>query len=145
MAFTFLWLFSFQTDLQAYAQHFYSGGQTHYNGLVGALLLTFVLWMVQLVVYAFIRLHNSFHALTYFPSFAALAALGAVCPTASGDLSFGFWWLVLLLLTALWLFCVWAARGMTKFERRRPFSFFSRSMWVNLLILAVMMVVVAFS
>ena len=139
LAFTFLWLYSFQADVMAYAQHLFSGGRTHYNGLVGALLITLMLWLVQLGVYALVRLHNSFHALTYFPSMTALALLGALCPTASGSSSLSLWWLLLLPLAALWFFGVWAARVLSKFEQKQRTLFFTRSMWVNLLLLMVMM------
>ena len=139
LAFTFLWLYSFQADVMAYAQHLFSGGRTHYNGLVGALLIMLMLWLVQLGVYALVRLHNSFHALTYFPSMTALALLGALCPTASGSSSLSLWWLLLLPLAALWFFGVWAARVLSKFEQKQRTLFFTRSMWVNLLLLMVMM------
>lgn len=145
LTFTFLWLYSFQADVFAYAQHVFSGGQTHYNGFVAALLITLILWIVQLIVYAVVRLRNSFHTLTYFPSTVALAVVGTFCPTAAGSSSISLWWLLLLPLTALWLFALYVARLFVRFERKRPFTFFSRSMWVNLAILAVMFVGVIIS
>lgn len=141
LAFTFLWLFSFQADVLAYAQHVFSNGQTHYNSFVGALLITVVLWLLQLGVYAIVRLRNSFHALTYFPSMTLLALLGAV--SANPSRSLGLWWLVPVLLFCLWLLVVWIAKQITQFEPKRRPAFFTRSMWVNMLILALMMSAVA--
>lgn len=144
LTFTFLWLFSFQADVLAYAQHVFSDGQTHYNRFVGTLLITIVLWLLQLGVYAFLRLRNHYHALTYYPSMVLLALLGIVCPTPDGPSSVKWWWIVLLLLaTVFWAFAVWAARVMSEFEHKKQPTFFSISMWVNLLILAVLMVFVA--
>lgn len=140
LVFTFLWLFYFQADVLAYAQHVASGGQTHYNRLVGTVLITVVLWLLQLGVYALVRLRTHCHALTYFPSFVVLALLGAVCPSAAAPSSLSLWWLLLVPLVALWLFAVWAVRVVSKFEHKQQPTFFSRSMWVNLLILAVMIV-----
>ncbi len=45
-AFSFLYLYLLQSDLLAFLQFRLSGGQTHYNPLVGALLITFVLTLV---------------------------------------------------------------------------------------------------
>lgn len=144
LTFTFLWLLFFQADVLAYAQHVFSGGQTHYNRFVGTLLITVVLWLLQLGVYTFLRLRNHYHALTYYPSMVLLALLGAVCPTPDGLSYVKWWWIVLLLLaTAIWAFAVWAARVVSEFEHKKQPSFFSTSMWFNLLILAVLMVFVA--
>lgn len=141
VTFTFLWLFYFQADVIAYAQHVYSNGQTHYNGTIGAILITLTLWLVQLGVYALVRLRDSFHALTYFPSMTMLALLSVV--SAKPSQSLGLWWLLLVLLVAVWVFLVWLAKQISLFEPKHRIAFFSRNMWVNMLILALMMMGVA--
>ena len=67
LVFSFCYLYFFQADILAVAQHVYSGGQTHYNRLVGAVLITLLLQLLQLLVYAFLRLRKRSHALTYLP------------------------------------------------------------------------------
>ena len=76
--FSFCWLFFFQQDVLAMAQHVLSGGLTHYNRLVGAILITAVLYILQIGVYNIIRLNRIAHALTYGPSFLLLGILSDV-------------------------------------------------------------------
>ena len=136
LTFTFLWLYFFQSDVLAVAQHVLSSGQTHYDRLVGALLITLVLWFLQIGVSAVVRLRNRMHALTYVPSMLLLGAIGYV--PAQGQHG-AWWWFVLLML--LWCGVVWMVRGYLRFEsgmRRR----IVRSLWGNMLVLAVMMAVV---
>lgn len=73
--FTFIYLFFFQADLLFAEQHFLSGGMTHYDRTVGAVLITFVLYLLQVGVYRLTRFGNCFYALTYFPSFLFLMLL----------------------------------------------------------------------
>lgn len=140
LAFTFLWLYFFQADVLAYAQHVFSGGQTHYNRLVGTVLITVILWLLFFGVYMLVRLSNRFHALSYFPSLAVLALLGAICPSADTGPSLSLWWLLLLPLLVVWTFTVWAARQISRFDNPKHQSFFSRTMWSNMLIMVVMIV-----
>ena len=44
--FTFTYLYSYQADVLAMAQHVLSEGKTHYNATVGALLITSVLYLL---------------------------------------------------------------------------------------------------
>lgn len=134
--FTFVWLYSFQGCQLAVAQHTLSGGQTHYDRLVGATLITALLWLLQLLVSLFIfsRLRNSFHVLTYIPSLLLLAFISSV-GTATGY-SLGAWVWVLPLLLLLWAFITWIASSLLQFERKVRQGFFSRSMWVNMIIMA---------
>ena len=45
--FSFLWLYEFQADVLAIAQHVLSNGVTHYIRTVGAIIITIVLYMLQ--------------------------------------------------------------------------------------------------
>lgn len=139
VSFTFLWLYSFQADVLAYAQHVFSHGQTHYNRLVGAVLITLSLWLLQWGVSSLLRLRNRLYALTYYPSVVMLALLEAVCPSADGQLSVSLWWLLLLPLSALWIFATMGACELSRLDHRHFQPFFSRSMWENLLVLAAML------
>ena len=75
LTFSFVWLYCFQADVLAAAQHVLSKGLTSYKPLVGALLITLVLQVLQLIVYALTRLRKRSHALTYLPSMLALAMI----------------------------------------------------------------------
>lgn len=72
ITFSFLWLYGFQSDVLAAAQHVVSDGRTEYHPLLGAVLITVLLQVLQLLVYTVFRLINRGHALTYFPSMLAL-------------------------------------------------------------------------
>ena len=60
--FTFLYLYDYQADIMSVIQHVLSQGATHYNRLVGAVLITFVLWLLQFSIYGLIRLERVGHA-----------------------------------------------------------------------------------
>lgn len=143
VAFCFLWLYCFQADMLAVAQHVLSHGQTHYHRLWGSVLITFLLLLLQLGVYAVVRLRKRWHALTYLPSLLALAMLTGVNDDLHSHLSFGFWvWLAPLLLV-LWAGGVRLARFFEPYEPQERPGLFTRRVWTNMLALALMMLFVA--
>ena len=96
--FTFLWLYFFQADVLFYGQHVLSGGVTTYNRTVGAVLITLLLWLLQLGVYCLTRLSKKAYALTFFPSMLLLAMMTSI-RVGEEDLLSSYWcWLVPLLL-----------------------------------------------
>lgn len=143
--FSFSWLYWFQGDMLAVAQHVLSGGQTHYEKTVGAVLITVILMIIQHVVYSFIRLSRRTHALTYFPSFLILTMLSCLGPGVSRNLSFGAWVWAAPLLLLLWGGGAWMSKQMPSFDSddKRPFAVFSRRLWVNMLLMVMMMLMVA--
>lgn len=73
-AFTFLYLYFFQADVMAYSQHVLSEGQTTYNSLVGAVIITSILMFVSAVTSLFTRRHAYFlSALYHLPAALLLA------------------------------------------------------------------------
>ena len=50
LLFSFLWLFELQADALAVAQHVLSQGHTHYEKVLGSLIIVSVLYLVQFVV-----------------------------------------------------------------------------------------------
>ena len=97
--FSFIYLYKYQAEILTIAQHVLSNGQTHYNHLIGAILITLVLFLLQLGVFAITRFPNWFHALTYFPSMLTLAVITDVSPRIDRGFSFGAWlWVYPLLL-----------------------------------------------
>ena len=141
VAFTFAWLYFFQADTLAVGQHALSGGQTHYDRLVGALLITLALLLLRTAVYALTRLRTYAHALVYLPSFLALAVVTDISPDIDLHFSLGAWWWVVPAVLLAWAAVAYLARGFQPFERDLDGTgFFSRLMWVNVLLMALMMV-----
>ena len=139
--FTFLWLYFFQADVLFDGQHVLSGGVTTYNRTVGAVLITLLLWLLQLGVYCLTRLSKKAYALTFFPSMLLLAMMTSIRVGEEYLLSSYWCWLVPLLL-ALWLAVVWIARKVQNYEPKAAGGFFSRRMWVNMLTMALQVIMV---
>ena len=139
--FTFCWLYSFQGDMLAVAQHGLSGGKTHYNHAVGAVICTTVLFGLHLLVFGLTRLTRRTHALTYLPSMLLLAFIS----TISSPFRWGTWLWAGPLILVLWGGAVWMSKQLLSIgdEERRPVALFSRVTWINLLQLALMMIGVA--
>lgn len=141
LLFSFFWLYFFQGDIIAVVQHGLSNGKTHYNHTVGALLITAVGMVLQLIVFAFTRKAGTTHAITYFPSFLLLTFISSL----SIPFSWGAWpWGAPLVLLA-WGFLLWVAMKAPPYfnDSKQSIGLFSRSVWVNLLQMAAMMLVVA--
>lgn len=143
VVFSFSWLYWFQGDMLAVAQHVLSGGLTHYNHLVGAVIITFVLMLVQTGVHSLIRLSRRTHALTYLPSMLLLAVISSYSVETGFKWSLWAWLLPLVLI--VWGGAVWLARHVLPFENdhRQPTGFFSQRTWMNVLQMVAMMVGVA--
>lgn len=145
LTFSFLWLFWFQADLLAVAQHTLSGGMTRYDRTVGATIITLVLFLLQLAVHAITRLSRRTHTLTYVPSFLALAFLSDISVSSSNGVEVGSCWWLLAIVFILWIGAVWLAKQMLPFSDsdKQPTGLFSARTWMNLMQMAVMMFFVA--
>ena len=62
--FVFIYLYFFQSDLLFMLQHVLSGGATRYDRTVGAVLITLVLYLLQIGVNKITRFGGGLHALT---------------------------------------------------------------------------------
>lgn len=142
LAFSLLWLYLFQADVLALAQHVLSHGQTSYNKVVGTVVITAVLYLLQLLVYTYTKLNKRFHALTYLPSMLLLTFISDISTDIDQRFDIGAWrWAMPLALVA-WAIVAYMAKATQKYERG-PSTLFARSTWVNMLILAMMMIGVA--
>lgn len=139
--FTFVYLYYYQADVLAAAQHVLSDGKTHYVKSVGTIIIIVSLYLLHIGVLGVSRLTKSTHALTYFPSFLALAFLTSFRPSGYSLL---LWALVAGVLLVLYVGIVWLARQIQMYDNdaKTTYGLFSRSMWLNLLIMAVMMFMV---
>ena len=141
--FTWGWLYFFQADALAMTQHVLSGGLTHYDRLVGAVIVTAALFLLQVIVNRATKIHKRFHALTYVPSMLLLAMLTNISQTIDNGVSLGhIIWLVIIL-TVIWVGLILCLRLYENIEKELSFALFSRSMWINMLIMVVMMIFVA--
>lgn len=139
LTFSFLYLYNYQADLLAMAQHVLSGGKTSYNALVGALLITITLYVLQLAVAAVLKLHSLWHALTYFPSLLLLAVITDISPDIDKGFSFRMWLWALPLLLVLWFSGVILAKAVRKKGHSgMSDGFFSQTTWTNLFAMALM-------
>jgi len=134
--FSFFFLYFFQADVLTAAQHVLSGGVTHYSRLLGAILITFVLQLLQIAIFSFTRLLKRTHALTYFPSCLILAFITDISPNIATHFSIGAWGWVIPLMLVVFFGAVKLALELQPYEPENSSSgLFSRNMWINLLIL----------
>ena len=139
--FSFVYLYCFQADILAVSQHVLSKGLTRYKPLMGAVLITFVLQLLQLIVYVLTRLRQRSHALTYLPSMLTLAFITNINSDIDSHFSFGSWW-VFILAFVVWVLLVVFARILQSVEPdSEPKGLFSRAMWVNMLTMALLIIV----
>lgn len=92
--FCFFFLWKVQGGMLGMAQHILSGGMTVYYPLVGALVLTFVLLLLQLILNKITRLHAEWYAVSFFPSFLLLTLLTSLDANLYTESGWGNWsWL----------------------------------------------------
>ena len=141
--FTWGWLYHFQADALAMTQHVLSGGLTHYNRIVGAVIITVVLMILQLIIHKTVKLHKRFHALTYGPSMLLLAMLTGISQTIDQDttISSSLW--LVIVMVVVWIVLFFFARIYDNIDKESVFPLLTRSMWVNMLIMVVMISCVA--
>lgn len=97
--FTFFYLYHIQGDLLAEAQFVFSKGVTTYHKLIGAVIITAVLYLMQWVVNLLTHVPNRWYAVTFFPSFLTLTVLTDINTDILDHFSFGNWtWLYPLLM-----------------------------------------------
>ena len=145
LLFSFLWLFELQADALAVAQHVLSQGHTHYEKVLGSLIIVSVLYLVQFVVAHIGRIPRRTYALTYFPSLLILAFLSDFVVDDNHEVSVSTWCWLFPLLLVLWGVCVWLARQFLPFSNnhRQYRGVLSTRTWLNLLQMLVMMLLVA--
>lgn len=139
LLFTFLYLFDYQADVLAVTQHVLAHGATHYDRIIGAILLTAVLWALQLLVYGLSGLSRRSHALTYLPSLLLLGVLTDVSSNIDHESYLGNWLWGYPLLMVLYVGLVWVCRQLESLEQPTgETGVFSRLSWQNLLMMIVL-------
>ena len=132
--FIFCYLYYYQSDLLAAIQCIYSKGQTHYNPLVGAILIALILLLLQICISRFYKSNlYYFPALSFFPS-AMLLTLMTGCVINDNN--------TLIHSTSIYVFIVSVlcySAILIFFVKRniRITSGFLKCLWINLFIMSV--------
>ncbi len=143
LVFTFCYLWNYQADLLAMAQHVLSGEKTVYNRDLGAFLITTVLFLISIGVFAITGIERRNHTLIYFPSLLLLTVLTDVSERLDEDFSFGWWLFFFPLMLAVFAGVVWMTIQLKPYEMEiNDKGMFSHLMWENLLVLIVMFLLV---
>ncbi len=129
--FSFGYLYGFQADLLALWQHALAQGQTTYSPFVGALILTVLLWGLQLGVNYVVKYPIRFYALSFFPSCLLLALCSSVHFEVldRGLTGFGPWGFVAV--SMLWVAMTWVVLNFPDVNSER--AALSTHLWPNLL------------
>lgn len=139
LVFTFSYLYFYQCDLIGAVQHVLSGGQTSYSRLIGAIILTVCLYLLQIGIYALTKLNRHAHALTYFPSLLLLCLLTSVDDTFDQHFSLSTWTWISPLLLILFVFIVHLSMKYQQYlSKKSSAGIFSEISWVNLLTMVLM-------
>lgn len=136
-AFTFLYLYCFQSDMLAYAQYVLAEGATKYNALVGSLIITTVLLLLSALTSSVLSKTLSYLCvLSHVPSILILAAITDINIVHEGEKNvFGNTWLVsLLIFIALFILNSFSSRI---FVADRGKNAMVKCVWINLLLLFV--------
>lgn len=143
LLFTFTYVYEYQPDILAVTQHVLSRGATHYVRLVGAILITLVLWLLQIAIYTGSGLSRRGHALTYLPSLLILGILTGMAPSICYGHCLGHWVWAFPLLMLAYVFVIWVVRQLEPMELpASSLGVFSRMTWINILQMVVMALIV---
>lgn len=145
--FTFVYLYAYQADVLAVAQHVLSGGLTYYDKTIGAIVITFALYMLHQCVFWWSGGSRIGYALTFFPSLLLLAALLDIdVDNAEHNICYGSWWLHVPFLLILCFGALWYLKHKISIKiTQAPYNVCSQPMWINLLTMAVMFCFVVMS
>ena len=142
-ALTFCYVYCFQSGVLVVTQFLASGGQTHYAPFLGAVIITLVLQLLQVVVQFFCRLHRRTYALTYAPSLLLLAWLTGISPEVTTQVDFGAWWLAIpVLLLVVVPVLIQAVRYQPYEPEERRVGPLSQLLWINVGTLVLMFLLV---
>lgn len=132
--FSLVYLYCFQSDILFRLQHAASGGRTYYVPVVGALLITIVLKLLQTGVYAVTRLHKRWYSITYLPSCLIMAFLTSLGVDASGAIDYAAWTWLAPVSIVLYVIVAVIAKGSQSIEpAMRSRGVFSQLVWINVM------------
>ena len=143
LVFVFSYLYFYQADVLALAQHVWSSRQTHYDRTIGASLITFVLGLLTLGISAITDFPRRVQTLVYLPALMLLGVLTSAYPLADGSVHVSIGCVILAVLSLV-CFAIFA-RSLSEYRAYESpltgFSLLSQTSWANFSILAAMLVV----
>lgn len=141
--FVFVYLYFFQADLLFMIQHVLSGGTTHYNRMIGTVVITTVLYLVNVAARKLYTFRGGFYVLTFFPSLLLLTALTGVNPEFDSNPFYSVWlWLAPLLLVVYVAISMYARYSGKDMSYSVPHYTLLGELWRNLLLMAAMFICV---
>lgn len=142
--FSIVYLYCCQSDILFRLQHAASNGRTFYSPVVGALLITVVMKLLQVAVYSFSALYLRGHALTYLPSCLCIAILTSLGVDDTNTVVFGVWKWAAPVTIILFILLIWAMKGYQRIESTSlsDVASFNRLSWINVLQLSAMFLAV---
>lgn len=130
--FSFCYLYCYQPEVMVVTQFLASGGQTHYVPLVGAILITFVLQLLQMFIQHCVQIRKRTMALTYLPSALLLALVTSIRSDVSQQLSMKGWTWILPILMIVAVYIIYQAKRYQAYEpEERKQSVLSQIFWIN--------------
>ena len=141
MLFSFCYLFFLQGEILAEAQYVYSHGVTSYNILIGAIIITVVLRILQRIVSLLSCLPARWHAFSYMPSMLLLAILSDVNKEAIAHFSFGAWLWIAPVLMVIYVLIVILLHNLSTFNSDSTYNIKSQ-IYPNFIILFFLMLTV---
>lgn len=137
---TFCYVYFYQSDVLMSTQHLLSEGVTHYHPLIGAMIITLVLYLLQVGISFFLKRHMAISALAYFPSFLLLGAMTSYDMELTNLNPYhGYWLWVLPLALVLWGVVIYAVKELyISFQLHKQTVGMFRLIWTNLLLMVMM-------
>lgn len=120
-----------QGDLLAEAQYVYSEGITTYSILPGALIITFILLVIQWVTRLILPFKDCYYAISYIPSGILLAIVTSIDEKLLVNFSFGNLVWILPTLLCIYVFIVHLLYKVCSLENLNNKSTTSNPMWIN--------------
>lgn len=131
--FSFCYLYCYQPDVMVVTQFLASGGQTHYVPLVGAILITLVLQLLQMFVQRCVQIRKRTIALTYLPSALLLALVTSLRSDVSQQLLMKGWTWTFPLLLVIAFYMIYQVKRYQAYEpEERKQSILSQIFWINI-------------
>lgn len=143
LLFTFSYFYFYQCDLIGAQQHVLSQGQTSYSRLIGAVIITAVLYLVHLGVYGITKLSKQTHALTFFPSLLLLCLLTSPKNNFDQHFSLTTWTWFIPVFLIIYIVIVYSSMQWQPYEsEKHGTGLLSKWSWVNMLTMALMFIFV---
>lgn len=139
-AFVFLFLYFYKANSLVVAQNYFSEQQTHYDPLIGAIVVTFLLSLLHVLIHSATKLHNKFYFLNFFPSLLLLTWLTDVdFSTIDPNARLSNWIFVVPILLVLYVIAIVFAKQYQEIENSSAkVDYFVELLWKNMLMLSLM-------